>query len=76
MADEIERARPVGWCEPPDEPIEIKITYETFVDDLTKFLNDRVGTDWQFDSEHDSGALFVKLNVGEDALDWGEEDEE
>ena len=55
---------------------EIKITYEAFVDDLTSFLHDKVGTDWHFQFDHDSGALFVNLNIGEDALDWGSEDDD
>ena len=48
-----------------------KMTYENFVEDLTDFLNERVGEDRHFNFEHDSNALFVHLNVDEDALDWG-----
>ena len=48
-----------------------KITYENFVEALTDFLNETVGSEWHFNFEHDSNALFVQLNVDEDALDWG-----
>ena len=50
------------------------MTFEKFIDALTKFLTAEVGKDWDFSFEHDSGALFVKLTIPEEALDWGEED--
>ena len=31
-----------------------KMTYENFVEDLTDFLNERVGEDWHFNFEHDN----------------------
>ena len=55
---------------------EIKKTYETFVNDLVWFLNDRVGNDWKFNFAHDNGALLVTLNIDEDSLDWGSEDDD